>query len=76
MKKYIQDLHAKNYNILMQEIKALNKWACCVHGLEDSRVKMKILPALMRRFNASSTKSQDLCTSRKFYSKFIWKGKQ
>ena len=30
---YVQDLHTKNWKILLKE---LNKWKICVHGLEDS----------------------------------------
>ena len=52
--KYVQDLEKVNYEILMKEIKELNKWRDIPHSRlgRHTTVKMSILPKLIYRFIA------------------------
>lgn len=74
--KYVQDLYAENYKMLMKEIKEkLNKWRDI---LGSYTVKMSTVPKLIYRFNAISIQIQAgfFCGYQQAYSEMYMEGQR
>lgn len=58
--KYVHDLYAENYKMLMRKIKELNEWKdIVITDMTIVTVKISILPKLVYRFHAIPIKIPD-----------------